>query len=114
MSQGYYVLLGLLWLALVTVVLYLCWDEYVQDNDYSHVPLKYRARWFWLTWIWNGSGYECALLEELVYKVRDAYARAYCKVFNHKIRSCGYGGPDSGNDDHECVRCGEYWHVPMY
>lgn len=37
-----------------------------------------------------------------------------CDTEGHLLRDCSYGGPDSGNMDHECTRCGQYWHVPLY
>jgi hypothetical protein len=37
-----------------------------------------------------------------------------CWKFGHKPIDCSSGGPDGGNMDHECERCGEYWHVTLY
>lgn len=39
---------------------------------------------------------------------------AICREQGHDIEDCSSGGPESGNMDHECKRCGEYWHVPLY
>ena len=30
------------------------------------------------------------------------------------LRECSEGGPDSGNMDHCCMHCGQYYHVPLY
>lgn len=40
--------------------------------------------------------------------------RRLCQTEGHKIRDCSSAGPDSGDMDHECVRCGRYWSVPLY
>lgn len=32
----------------------------------------------------------------------------------HVIVDCSSGGPDSGDMDHACSRCGQYWHVQLY
>lgn len=37
-----------------------------------------------------------------------------CKRYGHKLSDCSSAGPDSGNMDHECLRCGHYWSVPLY
>ncbi len=37
-----------------------------------------------------------------------------CKYRGHDIVDQGHGGPESGCMDHECLRCGEYWSVPLY
>ena len=37
-----------------------------------------------------------------------------CDIHGHDIVDMSYGGPDSGNMDHGCKRCGEYWSVPLY
>lgn len=39
---------------------------------------------------------------------------AVCRDQGHDIRDCSSGGPESGNMDHECVRCGQYFPVPLY
>lgn len=38
----------------------------------------------------------------------------WCCIVGHKIRDCSSAGPDHGDMDHECVRCGRYWSVPLY
>lgn len=41
--------------------------------------------------------------------------RALCEVLgDHDIVDCSDAGPDSGNMDHRCRRCGQYWSVPLY
>lgn len=37
-----------------------------------------------------------------------------CFSQGHRAQDCSSAGPESGNMDHECVRCGKYWHVPLY
>lgn len=37
-----------------------------------------------------------------------------CKRYSHKLVDCSSAGPESGNMDHECKRCGEYWHRTLY
>jgi len=40
---------------------------------------------------------------------------ALCEMLGeHLIVDCSSAGPDSGNMDHACARCGRYWHVPLY
>jgi len=38
----------------------------------------------------------------------------HCKWRGHDIEDCSSAGPDSGNMDHECRRCSQYWSVPLY
>lgn len=40
--------------------------------------------------------------------------RLVCRVRGHKWVDCSYAGPDSGNMDMECERCGYYDHIPLY
>jgi hypothetical protein len=37
-----------------------------------------------------------------------------CKRFGHKLVNDSSVGPESGNDNHYCNRCGEYWRVQLY
>lgn len=37
-----------------------------------------------------------------------------CFSKGHRLHDCSTAGPDSGNMDHECIRCGRYWSVPLY
>jgi hypothetical protein len=37
-----------------------------------------------------------------------------CKRYGHKLVDRSSAGPESGNADHDCSRCGEYWHWPLY
>jgi len=46
--------------------------------------------------------------------VRATNHRAICELFGHDIEDCSSAGPDSGNMDHRCKRCGEYWAVTLY
>lgn len=48
---------------------------------------------------------------QLAIRVRN---EMLCKTKGHHLVGCGYGGPDSGCDDHYCSRCGRYWSVPLY
>ena len=41
-------------------------------------------------------------------------SRLVCKIKGHKIIDRSSVSPDSGNMDHSCVRCGEYWSIPLY
>jgi len=46
--------------------------------------------------------------------LRRAWDSAICTAFGHDLVDVGTGGPDSGNMDHECRRCGAFWRVPLY
>jgi len=37
-----------------------------------------------------------------------------CRCFGHKIIDCSSAGPESGNMDHYCSRCGAYWQITLY
>jgi len=37
-----------------------------------------------------------------------------CEVHGHDLCDESFGGPDHGNMDHSCKRCGRYWSVPLY
>lgn len=39
---------------------------------------------------------------------------AQCWAQGHDIVDVSTAGPDSGNMDHECKRCGQEWRVPLY
>lgn len=40
--------------------------------------------------------------------------KALCDGIGHDIVDRSSAGPDSGNMDYECIRCGQYWSVPLY
>lgn len=41
--------------------------------------------------------------------------QAQCREGGHKmLHDCSEAGPDSGNMDHECLWCGEHFHVQLY
>ncbi len=44
----------------------------------------------------------------------DAEAAAVCDREGHVWQDVSHAGPDGGDADHECQRCGLYVHVPMY
>jgi hypothetical protein len=46
--------------------------------------------------------------------IRSGLAPRICKRYGHKVVDYSSGGPDSGNADHACIRCGVYWHRPLY
>jgi len=46
--------------------------------------------------------------------IRSGLAPWICKRYGHKLVDYSSGGPDSGNMDHACRRCGKFWHVPLY
>lgn len=46
--------------------------------------------------------------------VWSGLAPLICKRYGHKLADLSSAGPESGNMDHECSRCGAYWHVPLY
>ncbi len=52
----------------------------------------------------------CYILEG----VRQLWDRCVCFFKGHDLRDLSSAGPDSGNMDHECVRCGLYFHVTLY
>jgi hypothetical protein len=37
-----------------------------------------------------------------------------CRWRGHKLVDCSSAGPDSGDMDHYCERCGQFWSVPLY
>lgn len=39
---------------------------------------------------------------------------AICQEFGHKLVDCSSAGPDSGDMDHACERCGAYFSIPLY
>ena len=45
---------------------------------------------------------------------RTLVAELECLVEGHDLMDVSSGGPDHGNMDHECVRCGQYFRVPLY
>jgi len=50
----------------------------------------------------------------LAIAMRDGWDAMLCAVHGHDWRDCSTAGPDSGNADRECVRCGLFVHVPLY
>ena len=52
--------------------------------------------------------------ETLVYMIAQWTAEAECLLNDHEIVDCSTAGPDSGNMDHCCTRCGKYWSCPLY
>lgn len=44
----------------------------------------------------------------------DAEAAAVCDREGHVWRDVSHAGPNGGDADHECQRCGKYVHVPLY
>lgn len=46
--------------------------------------------------------------------LEQAWNQAQCVLHDHEIRDCSHAGPDSGDMDHECTRCGRHWAVPLY
>lgn len=73
--------------------------------------------WF-KTNIWNVGAHDfdrrTGKLQTVVNDIIWHTKRAYCNQFGHKIIDCSSAGPESGNMDHACERCGEYWHIPLY
>lgn len=46
--------------------------------------------------------------------IKVAFQSLYCTLFGHKIVDDSFAGPDNGNMDHHCSRCGASWSVPLY
>ena len=46
--------------------------------------------------------------------IRQLVNRCVCFFKGHDLRDLSSAGPDSGNMDHECVRCGRYYRVTLY
>lgn len=41
--------------------------------------------------------------------------KSICEFYgDHDLVDCSEAGPDSGNMDHRCRRCGQYWSIPLY
>lgn len=78
------------------------WGDY---RNYCHFeekkPTKLKFFWFKISGvIWFFTRHQIDIL--------------ICKIRGHKIIDCSIAGPNSGNMDHECERCGKYWHIPLY
>ena len=50
----------------------------------------------------------------ILHEALCVFLRLYCKWRGHKIYDDSSAGPESGNMDHGCSRCGAYWSVPLY
>ena len=48
------------------------------------------------------------------YYTKHQVDRIICWKWGHKLADMSSAGPDSGNMDHECSRCGASWSVPLY
>ncbi len=59
----------------------------------------------------KGIKYWYELIERMILRIG---ADLECLKEGHEIEDCSYGGPDSGNMDHCCTRCGAYWSIPLY
>lgn len=53
-------------------------------------------------------------LEEFQLTLEAAWNIVQCTLHGHIIRDCSHAGPDSGDMDHECIRCDRYWAVTLY
>lgn len=63
---------------------------------------------------WRRVRYQVVRLWSFCLGLRFLCLSLVCAVRGHKIRDCSTAGPDSGDMDHECTRCGRYWSVPLY
>ena len=70
---------------------------------------------------WADWQYECHMEGERARLWSFAWARMsevvrsiHCKICGHKIVDCSSAGPEGGNMDYECSRCGAYWRRPLY
>ncbi len=45
---------------------------------------------------------------------KTGLAQWICKRYGHKLIDMSWASPDSGNMDHECLRCGEYWKATLF
>jgi len=61
---------------------------------------------------WNVRGTVQGITKHIY--IRSGLAPWICKRYGHKLEDCSSAGPESGNMDHGCRRCGEYWHAPLY
>ena len=78
------------------------------SQEFAFIPLEHfeecaEGHMTWLGCPWNGGETMCDTDQSYCYLTGD-----------HEIEDCSSAGPDSGNMDHECVRCGQYWSVPLY
>ncbi len=39
---------------------------------------------------------------------------AICRLLGHRMVDCSHAGPESGDMDMFCDRCGRYWDIPLY
>lgn len=90
------------------------WGDYgyctCRDDEGEPIEgTKMRMTGFILWMVWRHIYY----LYRWIY-VGSGLAPWICKHYNHKLVDRSSAGPDSGNMDHECVRCGEYWSAPLY
>jgi hypothetical protein len=54
------------------------------------------------------------LIQHYYTSIKVLWSAILCFLFNHEIEDCSEAGPDSGNMNHQCCRCGRYWSVPLY
>jgi hypothetical protein len=54
------------------------------------------------------------VMREIPWRLYLVAEALVCFVKGHRVEDCSTAGPDSGNMDHECIRCGKYWRVPLY
>lgn len=55
-----------------------------------------------------------AVYVKVILPLQHGAALLVCRYRGHALVDESTAGPDSGNMDHSCRRCGQYWHVPLY
>lgn len=72
--------------------------------------------WYWAGPKLSGSKVGTGFLwvEEVYDQVVGGILSMVCRVRGHRLYDDSTAGPDSGNMDHGCSRCGAHWHVPLY
>jgi len=56
-----------------------------------------------------------SVISEIYYLIKyRVVGRIICSIKGHVLVDFSEAGPDSGNMDHGCDRCREFWSVPLY
>ncbi len=61
---------------------------------------------------WNVSGTIGGIFKHIY--IASGLAPLICKRYGHKLEDLSSAGPESGNMDHGCKRCGEFWKRSLY
>lgn len=86
------------------------WSDYgcvicsdIRDEENDHAKMTMTGFTFWMIRAQSHCLYNATGIASYI-----------CKRRGHKVVDCSTAGPDSGNMDHCCARCDEYWSAPLY